>query len=121
MVQNQQITIPNPYRKFKINFSHEQHLHRSKGKIHHARTILINTKNTLNIIAEHECFVAREQRLSPAIHEDFQRELRNISREVDNYIETTHKLLCIADDLKSMVSGWTCTLEPYINSNFIPI
>ncbi|KAI1737671.1 hypothetical protein F4680DRAFT_450635 [Xylaria scruposa] len=104
-VLNQQIAIPNPYRKLKINFSHEQHLHLLKGKIHHARTILINTKNTFKVIAEHECFIAREQSLCPAVHEDFQRRLRNISCEVDNYIETTHKLLCISDDLKSMYSN----------------
>ncbi|KAI0550438.1 hypothetical protein F4679DRAFT_542383 [Xylaria curta] len=104
-VLNQQIAIPNPYRKFKINFSHEQHLHLLKGKLHHARTILVNTKNTFNVIVEHECLVAREQNLSLTVHEEFQRRLRNISCEVDTYIETTYKLLCISDDLKSMYSN----------------
>ncbi|KAI0903224.1 hypothetical protein F4823DRAFT_619500 [Ustulina deusta] len=104
-VLNQQIAIPNPYQKFKINFSHEQHLHHLRGKLHHARNILFNMRNTFGVVAEHELSVAREQNLCLAIHDDFQRTLRNISREVENYIETTHKLLCISDDLKSMYSN----------------
>ncbi|KAI2626054.1 hypothetical protein GGS26DRAFT_563097 [Hypomontagnella submonticulosa] len=101
-VLNQQIAIPNPYKKFKIDFSHEQHLHNHRGKLHHARSILTNTKNIIDVIAEHESAVTRKQDLSPAIHDDFQRELRNISQEVDNYIETSHRLLHISDDLGSM-------------------
>ncbi len=83
----------------------EQHLYHLRGKLHHARNILFNMRNTFGVVAEHELSVAREQNLCLAIHDDFQRTLRNISREVENYIETTHKLLCISDDLKSMVSS----------------
>ena len=59
--------------------------------------------NTFRIIAEHESAVAQEQSLCPAVHHEFQRELRNLSREVDNYIGTSQKFLRMADDLKSMV------------------
>ncbi|KAI1119109.1 hypothetical protein F5Y14DRAFT_460409 [Nemania sp. NC0429] len=102
---NEPLAFPNPYSKFKIDFLHEQRLHILRGKIHHAQTILINTKNTFSIIAEHERSVAQQQSLSTASHENFQRELRNISGEVDTYIATTHKLLCTAHDLKSMYSN----------------
>ncbi|KAI0442352.1 hypothetical protein F4803DRAFT_551227 [Xylaria telfairii] len=101
---NQQIAIPNPYRKFRINFSHEQHLHHLKGKLHYALNILTNTKSTLGVIAAHEVSVAQEQSIPPAVHQEFQRKLGNITREVDNYLETAHKLLHISDDLKSMYS-----------------
>ncbi|KAI1418440.1 hypothetical protein F5Y13DRAFT_149176 [Hypoxylon sp. FL1857] len=101
---NQQIAIPNPYKKLKINFSHEQHLHHHRGKLHHARSILTNTRNIFNIIAEHESAVAQKHNLCAALHDDFQRKLRNVSQEVDNYIETSHKLLRISDDLSSMYS-----------------
>ncbi|KAI8630293.1 hypothetical protein F5Y19DRAFT_429563 [Xylariaceae sp. FL1651] len=104
-ILNQQIAIPKPYQKFKINFSHEQHLHYLRGKVHHARNILINMRNTISLIADHELSIAREQNLCLDIHEDFQRKLRNISREVENYIETAHKLLYMSDDLKSMYSN----------------
>lgn len=104
-MQNQPIAFPNPFSKFGFDLSHVQHLHSQKGKIRHAQTIPINTKNTLAMIAKHECSVAQQQSLNPAVHEDFQRELRNISREVDNYIETAHKLLGISDDIMSMVSS----------------
>ncbi|KAH6717630.1 hypothetical protein BKA61DRAFT_670054 [Leptodontidium sp. MPI-SDFR-AT-0119] len=97
-----EIAIPNPYKNFKINFSHEQHLHHLRGKLHHARSILTNTMNTFRIIAEHESAVAQEQSLCPVVHHEFQRELRNLSREVDNYLDTSQKFLCMADDLKSM-------------------
>ncbi|KAI1212577.1 uncharacterized protein F4807DRAFT_472124 [Annulohypoxylon truncatum] len=104
-ILNQRIAIPNPYRKFEINFSHEQNLHHQRGKLHHARNILTNTRNTMNVIAEHESAVAEKQILCPAIHDDFQRKLRNISREVDSYIETVHKLLRMSDDLRSMYNS----------------
>jgi hypothetical protein len=81
-MKNQQIAIPN---------------------LHHALSILTNMINTFRIIAEHESAVAQEQSLCQAVHHEFQRELRNLSREVDNYIETSHKFLRMADDLKSMV------------------
>ena len=102
--QNQKIATPYPYEKLKINFSRQQDLHNLRGKLHHAQSILTSTRNTLNVIAEHESAVAQKQSLSPAIHENFQRNLRNISREVDNYIETSHELLLMSDDLRSMVS-----------------
>ncbi|XXH05661.1 hypothetical protein Hte_012096 [Hypoxylon texense] len=105
LVLNQQIAIANPYEKFKINFSHEQHLHLLRGKLHHARTVFTNTRNTVNVIAEHEKVVAQKQSLCLAIHEDFQRKLRNISQEIDNYIETSHKLIRVSDDLKSMYNS----------------
>lgn len=97
--------MPKPYKKFKVNFSHMQHLQSLRGKLHHARSILANTRTTLNAIAEHESAVAQKENLSPALHDDFQRKLRNISREVDNYIETSRKLLHVSDDLRSMVSS----------------
>jgi hypothetical protein len=59
--------------------------------------------NTFRIIAEHESAVAQEQSLRLAVHHEFQRKMRNLSREVDNYIETSHKFLRMADDLKLMV------------------
>lgn len=59
--------------------------------------------NTFRIITEHESAVAQEQSLCPVVHHEFQREVRNLSREVDNYIETSHKFLRMTDDLKSMV------------------
>ncbi|KAI0383443.1 hypothetical protein F5Y04DRAFT_278620 [Hypomontagnella monticulosa] len=104
-VLNQQIAIPNPYEKFKINFSHEQHLHNHRGKLHHARSILTNTKNIINTIAEHESVVAQMLSLDPAMHDEFQRKLCSISREVDHYIETSHKLLRVSDDLRTMYSN----------------
>ncbi|KAI1179907.1 hypothetical protein F4777DRAFT_404066 [Nemania sp. FL0916] len=99
---NQRIAIPNPLRDFKIDFSHEQNLHRLRGKLHHARTILVNTKDTLRAIAEHECAVSQKQDLSSVIHNDFQCRLNNISREIGNYIETSCKLLHMSEDLGSM-------------------
>jgi hypothetical protein len=102
-VLNQQIAMPNPYRVFKINFSHEQRLHNLKGKLHHARNILINTRKNLNVIAGHESVMAEQLGLSPAVHNDFQCELKNITREVESYIGTSRKLLFTSDNLKSMV------------------
>ncbi|KAI1383677.1 uncharacterized protein F4822DRAFT_421384, partial [Hypoxylon trugodes] len=102
---NQRIAIPNPYEKFEIKFSHEQHLHYQRGQLHDALSILINTRNTLNVIAEHESAVAQRQSLSSVSHNEFQRTMRNISRNVDNYIETTNKLLRTSDDLRSMYSN----------------
>ncbi|KAI1157381.1 hypothetical protein F5B18DRAFT_666015 [Nemania serpens] len=118
---NQHIASPNSNAKFETNLSRERHLHLLKRKIHNARMILINTKSTLSIIAEHESDIAKHKHQGPehgitkeisgesyfqtlyrAIHEDFQRELRNISREIDTYIETTNKLFSISDDLKSI-------------------
>ncbi|KAI0115611.1 hypothetical protein GGR51DRAFT_503555 [Nemania sp. FL0031] len=101
---NQQIAIPNPYHKLKISFSHEQHLHHLKGKLHRAQHILTNMQATLSIITTHEGSIAQEQSLLPAVHAEFQNQLNNISREIDNYIATTRKLLHISDDLKSMYS-----------------
>lgn len=64
----------------------------------------MNTRATINIIATFENSIAQEKRALPDIHDEFQLKLNNISREVDNYILTTDKLLRISDDLKSMVS-----------------
>ncbi|KAI1147688.1 hypothetical protein F4825DRAFT_471192 [Nemania diffusa] len=100
---NQQIAIPSLYHKLKITSSHQQ-LHHLKGKLHHARTIFMNTRATINIIATFENSIAQEKRALPDIHDEFQLKLNNISREVDNYILTTDKLLRISDDLKSMYS-----------------
>ncbi|KAI1460048.1 hypothetical protein F4805DRAFT_13777 [Annulohypoxylon moriforme] len=102
---NQQIAFPNPYKKFKIDFSHEQRLHNYREKLHDTRCILANTRNTINTIAEHEYAVSENLNLSPAVHDDFQRKLRNISREVDNYIEISEKLLHVSEDLRLMYSN----------------
>ncbi|KAI0399416.1 hypothetical protein F4802DRAFT_589612 [Xylaria palmicola] len=101
---NQRIAIPQAYHKFKVRFPDEQHLHYLRGKLHSALTILLNTKTTLGTIAEHEVSLAQEHSVPSVAHENFQRQLRNICREVDGYMETTHKLLRISDDIRTMYS-----------------
>ncbi|KAK2603129.1 hypothetical protein N8I77_009609 [Diaporthe amygdali] len=96
------IAIPNPYHKFKIKFSHEQHLHNLRGKLRHAQNILANTRHTFKTIREHGSALAHWKGLLPADHAGFNRELDNLSQEVEGYIGTAHKLIRMSDDLKSM-------------------
>lgn len=99
--------MPNPYQKFKIDFSHEQKLQDSRAKLSHALTILTNMKDTLGLIGDHSKAMVNSQSIPAAEHTGFQRDLDNLSRDIQCYIRTSKKLLRMSDDLKSMASPHT--------------
>jgi hypothetical protein len=101
--QDEEIAICKPYSEFGLNFSSKQQIHRLRQKLHHARSILINTQNTLAAIRIHEDTIARMCNLSTPIHDGFQRELRNMSGELTNYAQTIRKLLSFSSDIRLMV------------------
>ncbi|KAI0875753.1 hypothetical protein GGS24DRAFT_454241 [Hypoxylon argillaceum] len=70
----------------------------------------MNTRATINIIATFENSIAQAKRVLPDIHGEFQLKLNSISREVDNYILTTDKLLRISDDLHYRAKN--CSAKP---------
>lgn len=96
--------MPNPYKKFQVDFSHEQQLQNSRGKLSHALNILLNTKDTVGLIGDHSRGMVHSESIAEAEQRDFQRDLDNLSRDVQCYIQTSQKLLRVSDDLKSMVS-----------------
>lgn len=99
--------MPNPYRKFKIDFSHEQQLQNSRGKLSHALNILTNMKDTVSLIGEHSKAMVHSKSIPESEQREFQRDLDNLSREIQCYIQTSGKLLRMSDDLKSMASPQT--------------
>lgn len=95
--------MPSPYQKFKVDFSHEQQLQISRGKLSHALNILTNTRDTLRLISDHSKAMVRSKSIPAAEHTDFKRDLDNLSRDIQCYVRTSQKLLRMSDDLKSMV------------------
>lgn len=96
--------MPTSYQNFKISFSHEQQLHKLTGKLRHAQNILINTRDTFKMIRKHGNAIDSWKGAPSMEDSSFHRDLDNLSREVEGYIGTSRKLLCMSDDLKSMVS-----------------
>lgn len=96
--------MPNPYKEFQVDFSHKQQLQNSRRKLSHALNILLNTKDTLGLIGDHSKGMAYSKCIAEEEQKDFQRDLENLSRDVQCYIQTSQKLLRVSDDLKSMVS-----------------
>lgn len=103
-LQNQQIAMPSPYQKFDIKFSHEQYLHNLRGKLCHAQSILVNTRDTIKLVREHGSAMELCQDFPAEEHSNFRRDLDSLSREVDCHIGTSNKLLRMSDDLKSMAN-----------------
>lgn len=99
--------MPNPYQKFKVDFSHEQKLQDARGKLSHALTILTNMRDTLGLIGDHSKAMVNSKSIPAAEHIYFQRDLDNLSQDIQCYIRTSEKLLRMSDDLKSMASHQT--------------
>lgn len=114
-LQNQHIAMPNPYQKFRIDFSHEQKLQDCRGKLSHALNILTNMKDTLGLIGDHSKAMVHSKSIPEAEHTDFERDLDNLSRDIRCYIRTSKKLLQMSDDLKSMASSPTCNILQMIS------
>lgn len=96
--------MPNPYKKFQVDFSHEQQLQNSRGKLSYAVNILLNMKDTLALIGEHSKAMVNWKGIPEAEQRNFERDLVNLSRDIQCYIQTSQKILRTSDDLKSMVS-----------------
>ncbi|KAI1125766.1 hypothetical protein F5Y10DRAFT_246292 [Nemania abortiva] len=90
-----------------------RNVHYTRRRIHHAHSILINTKATFQLITEHECAVAWKHNIDPTVYDDFQRKMRNLSRELDNYVTTSHKLLRMSDDIKSIYENSVLVHQVY--------
>ncbi|KAH8598396.1 hypothetical protein B0O99DRAFT_738672 [Bisporella sp. PMI_857] len=99
---NEQVAICKPYHEFEIDFSSMQQVHNLRQKLFYAHSILKNTANTLSSIGTHEHCIARIGKLSTCIHDQFQRELRNMSSELKNYGQTVRKLLSQSNDIRLM-------------------
>jgi hypothetical protein len=80
-----------------------QQIHILRQKLFYAHSILRNTANTLALIRTHEHSIARISKLSTCIHDDFQRELRNISGELRHYDQTVRELLSQSNDIRLLV------------------
>ncbi|KAI1074716.1 hypothetical protein F5B20DRAFT_562757 [Whalleya microplaca] len=98
---DEEITIFKPYSEFEVNFSSKQQVHYIQQKLHHARSILANTSNTIKTISKHEETVAKMCNLPLSVHQVFQRELHNISNELGSHKQTARKLLSSSQDI-----GW---------------
>lgn len=101
--QDSNIAICKPYREFGLSFSSKQQVHNLQQKLYHSRSILANTLSTVSVIGTHEDDIFRVCNLPVSMHDDFQRELRNLSSELRNYKQTTRKLLSLANNIRLMV------------------
>ncbi|KAI1488645.1 hypothetical protein F5X96DRAFT_66275 [Biscogniauxia mediterranea] len=99
---NEEIAIYKPYSEFGISFASKQNIHNLRQKLHHARSILANTLNTLTTIRIHEEQVAKYRNLPVFIHQSFKCELRIIFNDLKNHQQTTEKLLSSSNDTESM-------------------
>ncbi|KAI3322012.1 hypothetical protein HD806DRAFT_545264 [Xylariaceae sp. AK1471] len=99
---NEEIVICKPYGDFRISFSSKQQVHALRLKLHHARSILANTLNTIRTIRTHEETMAKLCNLSLQIQQSFQRELQNIANELENHEQTIQELLSISNDVGLM-------------------
>ncbi|KAI1806718.1 hypothetical protein F4811DRAFT_122101 [Daldinia bambusicola] len=99
---NEVIAICKPYGDFGLDFSSRQQIHAVRHKLYHARSILANTSNTLATISMHEKTLAEACHIPMDIHDGFQRELQNVSTELNNHKQTTRKLLSFATDIGLM-------------------
>ncbi|KAI1742959.1 hypothetical protein F4680DRAFT_388269 [Xylaria scruposa] len=102
---NEEIVVSKPYEEYRISFSSRQQVHSLRLKLHHARSILANTLNTMITIRTHEETVANLCKLPVLIHRDFQRELDNIVSELQNYEQTVQELLSVSNDIGLMYDG----------------
>lgn len=101
--QNEEIVISKPYEEYRIGFSSRQQVHSLRLKLHHARSILANTLNTIITIRTHEETIANLCKLPVPIHRDFQHELDNIVSELQNHEQTVQELLSVSNDIGLMV------------------
>ncbi|KAI8628747.1 hypothetical protein F5Y19DRAFT_476291 [Xylariaceae sp. FL1651] len=102
---NEEIVISKPYREYRIGFSSRQKVHALRLKLHHARSILVNTLNIIVTIRTHEETTADLRKLPQRVHQDFQRELDNIVSELQNHEQTVQELLSVASDTGLMYDG----------------
>ncbi|KAL2811839.1 hypothetical protein BJX63DRAFT_397920 [Aspergillus granulosus] len=97
-----EVAISKRYGEFQVDFSSKQDIHALRCKLHHAATILENSLSTIVTLGSHGDTMAKKANLPLQIHEDFQRELQNLSGELRNYLHTTQKLLKYSDDIRSL-------------------
>ncbi|KAI1168438.1 hypothetical protein F5B18DRAFT_598367 [Nemania serpens] len=102
---NEEIVVCKPYGEFGIGFSSRQQVHTLRLKLHHARSILANTLNTIRTIRTHEETTAKLCKLPLVTHQDFQRELDNIVSELQNHEQTVQELLSVSNDVGLMYDG----------------
>ncbi|KAI1497173.1 hypothetical protein F5X99DRAFT_413332 [Biscogniauxia marginata] len=97
-----EVAISKPYSEFNISFSSKQQVHNLRLKLFHARSVLLNTANTLATIGIYESKLAKTCSLPTPIHESFQCEVRNMSSELENYTQTVRKLLSLSNGIRLM-------------------
>ncbi|KAI0193438.1 hypothetical protein F4808DRAFT_358368 [Astrocystis sublimbata] len=102
---NEEIVVCKPYGEYGIGFSSRQQVHALRLKLHHARSILANTLNTIKTIRMHEETIAKLCNLPVPIQQEFQRELGNISTELQNHEQTVQELLSVSQDIGRMYDG----------------
>ncbi|KAI1116751.1 hypothetical protein F5Y14DRAFT_439594 [Nemania sp. NC0429] len=102
---NEEIAVCKPYGEFGIGFSSRQQVHNLRLELHHARSILANTLNTIKTIRAHEETTAKLCKIPIIVHQDFQRELENIVSELQNHEQTVQELLSVSNDIGLMYDG----------------